>query len=174
LQALDAVISTDPIITRIVIRRNQSLSWQGLGLILAGGLALNLAIGLAAGVAAGWWPVAAYEGGVFVLFAAILACLTANRSREIVTVYEREVVVEYGRRRLEMRVEMDRYWARVEECSNPRPALIIRSRGVAVEIARALDEEARAALAARLRQLLGPTAWLSGAKITGPMPSGQL
>ncbi len=166
--------SPDPIITRIVIRRNQSLSWQGLGLILAGGLALNLAIGLAAGVAAGWWPVAAYEGGAFVLFAVILASLTANRSREVVTVHERAVMVEYGRRRMEMRVEMDRYWARVEECSNPRPALIIRSRGVAVEIARALDEEARIALAARLRELLGPTARVPAAKITDLMPSGQL
>lgn len=166
--------STDPIITRIVIRRNQSLSWQGLGLFLAGGLVLNLAIALAAGVAAGWWPVAAFEGGAFVFYAVILACLTANRAREIVTVHEHTVAIEYGRLRRETRVEMDRYWARVEGCRNPRPALIIRSRGVAVEIARALDEKARAALAARLRELIGPAAMGPEAKITDPMPSGQL
>ncbi len=143
-------------------------------MFLAGGLALNLAIGLAAGVAAGWWPVAAFEGGAFALFAVILACLTANRAREVVTVHERTVAVEYGRRRLETRIELDRYWARVESCRNPRPALVVRSRGVSVEIARALDEEARAALAARLRELLGPTAVGPAARISGPMPSGQL
>ena len=168
------MISTDPIITRIVIRRNQSLSWQGLGLFLAGGFALTLAIGLLAGIAAGWWPVAAYEGGVFTLFALIMAGLTANRAKGIVTVWGRMVTVEYGRRRVEMRVEMDRYWARVEECRSPRPALIIRSRGVAVEIARALDENARVALAARLRELLGPTAVGQAARISDAMPSGQV
>ncbi len=168
------MISTDPIITRIVIRRNQSLSWQGLGLILAGGFALTLAIGLLAGIEAGWWPVAAYEGGVFTLFALILSGLTASRAKEIVSVRERTVTVEYGRRRAEMRIEMDRYWARVEECRSPRPALIIRSRGVAVEIARALDDKARNALAARLRELLGPVNVGQAARISDPMPSSQL
>ncbi|HYW77037.1 MAG TPA: DUF2244 domain-containing protein [Gammaproteobacteria bacterium] len=168
------MISTDPIITRIVIRRNQSLSWQGLGLILAGGFALTLAIGLLVGIAAGWWPIAAYEGGVFTLFALILSGLTANRAKEIVSIRERTVTVEYGRRRAEMRIEMDRYWARVEECSSPRPALIIRSRGVAVEIARALDDDARAALASRLRELLGPAGIGRAARISDPMPGGQL
>jgi len=168
------VISTDPIITRIVIRRNQSLSWQGLGLILAGGFVLTLAIGLLAGIEAGWWPVAAYEGGVFTLFALILSGLTANRAKEIVTVRERTVMVEYGRRRAEMRIEMDRYWARVEECRSPRPALIISSRGVAVEIARALDDNSRTALALRLRELLGPVSVGQAARISDPMPSSQL
>lgn len=168
------VSSTDPIITRIVIRRNQSLSWQGLGLFLASGLALNLVFVLMAGLAAGWWPIVGYEVSVFLLLGSILASLTVNRAREIVTVRTRTVTVEYGRRCAEMRVELDRYWARVEKCRMPRPALILRSRGVAVEIARALDEPAREALARRLGELLGPNAVVVAAKISGPVPGEQL
>ena len=94
------MISTDPIITRIVIRRNQSLSWQGLGLFLAGGFALTLAIGLLAGIAAGWWPVAAYEGGVFTLFSLVLGGLTAIRAKGIGKGCEGMVSVAAGRRRV--------------------------------------------------------------------------
>lgn len=151
--------ATDPIITRIVIRRNQSLSWKGLGMFLAGGLSLNLAFLFLAGLAAGWWPVVGFEASVFMLLAAVLTALAANRSREVVTVRSRTVTVEFGRRRAEACIEMDRYWTRVESRSVPRPALVLRSRGMAVEIARALGSEAQSELAARLRELVGPGAF---------------
>lgn len=124
---------------------------------LAAGSALNLTFVLAAAMA-GWWPVVGFVAGAFLALAATVFGLSLSRAREVVTVCARTIVVEYGRYRAESRTEMDRYWARVEYCESPRPALLLRFRGGAVEIGRALGDEERKALARRLRGLTGPGA----------------
>ena len=149
--------SPNPIITRIVIQRNQSLSWRGLGVFLAAGLALDLVFVTMAAIAH-WWPVIGFVLASFLALAGVLFALTWNTAREMLTIRAHTVVVEYGRLQAETRVELDRYWARVEHCASPRPALMIRSRAVAVEIGRALGSEDRKTLARRLRGLVGPNA----------------
>lgn len=115
---------------------------------------MNLVFVLAAGIA-GWWPVAGFVAAVFLVLAGTLLGLALSRVREVVTIHAHMIVVEYGRRRAEMRTEMDRYWARVERCESPRPALVLSSRGVMVEIGRALGDTERKALERRLRGLVG-------------------
>ena len=149
--------SPEPIITRIVIQRNQSLSWRGLGMFMALGTVPYLAFALMAGVA-GWWPVVGFVGAVFMVLAGTLLGLTLGGVREVVTIRPSTVVVEYGRTRAESRVEMDRYWARVERRESPRPTLLLRSRGCAAEIGRALGDDERRALERRIRGLVGPGA----------------
>lgn len=152
-----AVSPLDPTITRIVIQRNQSLSWQGLGGFLVANLILYLVFAVGAAVA-GWWPVVGFVLGAFLALVGTVLGLTLSQGREVITVCAHTVVVEYGRHRAESRTEMDRYWARVERIESPRPALLLRSRGGAVEIGRALGDTDRKALARRLRELVGPGA----------------
>lgn len=149
--------SPEPIITRIVIQRNQSLSWKGLGAFVALGMVPYLAFALMAGMV-GWWPVVGFVSAVFLVLTGTVLGLTLGGVREVVTVRSRTVVVEYGRNRAESRIEMDRYWARVERRESPRPALVLRSRGCTAEIGRALGDEERKALERRVRGLIGPGA----------------
>src|SRR5699024_1664874 len=59
------------ILTRIVIRRNQSLSWRGLLRFLAWGSIPTLAFSGYA-VYAGWWPIVGFCVGAFLLCAGLL------------------------------------------------------------------------------------------------------
>lgn len=148
----------DPILTRIVIRRNQSLSWRELRrFVMAGSIPSLVFVGFA--IYAGWWPIVGFCVGAFVLLVLLLCEVMAGaRDREVVTVTARHIMVEVGRYRPQMRVELDRYWARVEQRRGPPPALAVVSRGASVEVGAALSEAQRKALAHRLGALLGPRA----------------
>ncbi len=124
---------------------------------MALGMVPYLAFALMAGVA-GWWPVVGFVSAVFLVLGGTVLGLTLGGVREVVTIRPRTVVVEYGRNRAESRIEMDRYWARVERRGSPRPALVLRSRGCTAEIGRALGVEERKALERRVRGLVGPGA----------------
>ncbi|MGH8274370.1 MAG: DUF2244 domain-containing protein [Gammaproteobacteria bacterium] len=144
--------------TRIVIRRNQSLDRAGFRRVTAL-VAAPTFFFVALAIAAGWWPILAFCIGVFLTFAAVLyVVMTGAREREVVTVGARHVVIESGRNEPRMRIEFERYWTRVERRSGSRPALALVARGVAVEIAAALAESEQKSLARRLRALIGPTA----------------
>jgi len=150
----------DPILTRIVIRRNQSLSWRELRRFVMGGSIPSLVfVGFA--IYAGWWPIVGFCVGAFIL-AVLLLCevMAGGRDREVVSVTARRIVVESGRYRPQMRVELDRYWARVEARKGPPPALALVSRGACVEVGAALSEAQRKTLARRLAALVGPRARL--------------
>ncbi len=147
--------SDDPIVTRIVIRRNQSLDRRGLAWVLAV-LAVPVGGYVALAAVEGMWPILTFCVGAFLVFAAILyGVMIAGREREVVTVTARHVVVEGGRFRPRMRVELDRYWTRIEQREGARPALALIARGVVVLIATAISEPERKALARRLRTLVG-------------------
>lgn len=152
----------DPILTRIVIQRNQSLSGRGLtGFLVLGGLPSLVFIAFA--VFGGWWPIVGFCAGVFVLVAVTLyVVMAAAKEREVVTVTAQDLIVESGRHGPRMRVKLDRYWARVEahveSHESSSTALTLTSRGVAVEIAAALPAAERKQLARRLAALIGPGA----------------
>ncbi|MGH8226186.1 MAG: DUF2244 domain-containing protein [Gammaproteobacteria bacterium] len=152
------MVSDEPIVTRIVIRRNQSLGRAGLirALVLGG---VPAAAFTALAIMEGWWPIVGYCGGAFlVLAAALYGVMLGARDREVVTISARRVIVECGRSHPQMRIEFDRYWTRIERREGRRPALVLRSHGVALEIAAALAEPQREALARRLAELIGPAA----------------
>ncbi len=133
---------------------------------------MNLAFVLAAGIA-GWWPVAGFVAAAFLVLAGTLLGLTLSRVREVVTIRAHTIVVEYGRCRAETRTEMDRYWARVERRESSRPALVLSSRGVTVEIGRALGDAERKALGRRLRGLVGSGATPEANWMARPALGGQ-
>jgi len=151
-------------VTRIVVRRNQSLSPAGLVRFLAAGLMLHLAVAAFAGVA-GWWPVVAFVGAAFVVLAAsVLGVMAAGAEREVITVATDTVTVEYGRRRPEVSVRLNRHWARVECPEGPGSGLFLRSGPARAEFGRALTQVERAALARRLSALVGPGAPATGTR----------
>jgi len=146
------------IVTRIVVRRNQSLGPAGLARFLAAGLILHLGVAALAGVA-GWWPVVAFVGAAFLVLAGtVLGVMAAGAQREVITVRSGTVTIEYGRGRPEARVELERYWARVERGAEARSGLVLRSGGVQAEVGRALTESERSELHRRLAALVGPDA----------------
>ncbi len=148
----------EPVVARFVVQRNQSLSAVELATVLSLGLVFHLALGVAAGLA-GWWPVVGFVGAGFLLFAgAILVVMSASEAREVISIGERMVVVEYGRHRPDLRVELERYWARVRIREAPQPALVLCSRGVTAEIGGVLTPRERRELARRLGGLVGPSA----------------
>lgn len=162
--------SEEPIVTRIVIRRNQSLGRAGLvrALMLAGA---PTAVFVAFAAMEGWWPVTGYCAGVFLFLAAALYVVMAGaRTQEVITVSTRHVIVECGRNRPRLRVEFDRYWTRIERREGRRPALVLRSHGVTLEIAAALAGAERGTLARRLGELIGPAA-VDGA-VVAALPQG--
>ncbi len=165
------MISDEPIVTRIVIRRNQSLGRAGFIRALALAGAPAAAFAALAGME-GWWPIVGYSAGVFLVLAAVLyEVMLGARDREVLTVTARRVIVECGRNRPQMRVEFDRYWTRVERREGRRPALILRAHGTALEIAVALSGAQREALARRLAELIGPATVGETMPATIPTPA---
>lgn len=146
----------DSILTRIVIRRNQSLDWSGLLRFVAWGSIPSLVFVVFA-VYAGWWPIVGFCAGTLVLAAAMLyEVMMSARDREVVTITNRCVVVEAGRHRPQMRIELDRYWTRVKHRDGPPPALALTSGRACVTVAAALSGPERKKLAHRLAALVGP------------------
>lgn len=156
------MLRDDSIVTRIAVRRNQSLSLAGFVGFVATGFAVHFALALFAGIQ-GWWPVVGFiVGAFFLLCGTVFAVMRAAGVREVLTVTPESIVVEFGRGRAEYRVELDRYWARIERSADRR-RLVLRSRGVALEIGRTLSGPERDALARRLVELIGPRARLTDA-----------
>lgn len=150
--------SRDPILTKIVIQRNQSLSWRGLGYALAVGSLPSLAYAGYAVFTASWPIVGFCFGALLLLAAALYVVMLAAEEREVLTFTERSVIVESGRYGPRMRVKLDRYWARVGFTESPSAALTLTSRSVSVEIAAALSSPERERLARRVAALVGPRA----------------
>ncbi|MGH8426910.1 MAG: DUF2244 domain-containing protein [Gammaproteobacteria bacterium] len=151
------VLCEDPIVTRIVVQRNQSLDFSGFTGFFALSFIPQFAFLLLAALA-GWWPVVGFVGAVFLLLAGVLYGVMASAlTREVITVTRRRLIVEYGRGRVEFRVELDRYWTRVERRKDEYGRLVLCSRGVALEVGSVLAAPERAALACRLAELVGPS-----------------
>jgi uncharacterized membrane protein len=151
-------------ITRIVIGPNASLDLRGALWFLGSLSALALSV---AGVCLwmGFWPVLPFAGAeLMAVTAAVWVSLRRNRYREVVSLDDDRVVVEFGQAgavggaNITSRMEFSRAWTRVSLDAgvnrHDRNRLRLGSSGQWVEIGRCLTDDERAALAARLKELL--------------------
>jgi len=143
---------------RVVIRPNCSLSWRANKFLLLG---FSVLVGLVAGFFAwhGFWMVLPFAGlELLALFIGLY--LVAQRSQEcqVISIDSQSVSIEIGRRRVEQRWVLVRFWARVvlERCPKQwyPSRLLIRSHGKVVEIGRFLNEDERHRLAKELSRSL--------------------
>jgi uncharacterized membrane protein len=141
-----------------VIRPNQSLSWRGNQLFLAGMVAVSFSI---AGVfaAQGIWMVLPFAGfEMLVLALALHQCCVRTCQQEVVSIAGSEVQVAVGREKPERSFTFKRCWARViidQAKTRGYPSrLLIRSHGRQIEIGACLIDDERQTLAAALRRAL--------------------
>ena len=136
---------------RFVLRPNQSMSWRGNLIFLAGLFGLFAVTG-AAFAFMGFWPVLPFAGLELALVAyALYRVSHACQVCEVISIDERSVTIEKGRRRPETSDVFQRTWARLQwrrSRSRLHPnRLFVRSHGRWVEIGRFLTEEERSGLA---------------------------
>jgi len=170
--------------TRIVIGPNASLDFRGAVWFLGSLSALALTVASVC-VYIGFWPVLPFAGAeLAAVTAAVWVSLKRNRYREVVTLDEDRLRIEFGLAGVDGRggakssVEFPRPWARVvieigSRRHDPNRLLLCCS-GQRVEIGRCLTDEERVALAARLQELLSAKpAWgRSLATSEGHEPAG--
>ncbi len=150
--------------TRIVIGPNASLDFRGAIWFLGSLSALALTVAMVC-VFIGFWPVLPFAGAeLMAVTAAVWVSLRRNRYREVVTVDESRLRVEFGlagrdgQGGARSSVEFPRPWVRVvieagAHRHDPRRLWLCCS-GQRVGIARCLTDEEREALAARLKELI--------------------
>ena len=137
-----------------VARRNNSLSSSGRLLVF--GFILTISLGIAAGFVLifGAWPILPYAGvEMAVLYGAFRYIDRHAGDYERVTIRGGSVGIEVHEGAHVVRLEMNRYWARVV-CSRGGGRLALRSHGREIEIGRHLCEEQRLAMARDLRREL--------------------
>jgi len=150
--------------TRIVIGPNASLDFRGAVWFLGSLSALALTVALVC-VYIGFWPVLPFAGAeLMAVTAAVWVSLKRNRYREVVSIDDDRVRIEFGLAGPEGRggakssVEFPRLWARVVieggYRRNDPNRLMVCCSGQRVRIARCVTDEERVALAARLKQVL--------------------
>lgn len=98
----------------LVVQANQSLSWRG-NVILAcslGGVSMLLGLVLAL---QGFWLVLPFAGleALFLLYAFYLVSRRLSR-REVITVGQDAIRIEWGWLQAEQSIEMSRYWSRLK------------------------------------------------------------
>jgi uncharacterized membrane protein len=137
-----------------VLQPTRSMTWREAKIVVAAVAVVSLAIGV-------WFL---YQGFPLVLpFSGLEALAVAiafyivvrdGEHREVVSVYQRRIVIEKGREQANSRAEFDCSWARVELTQSPRrwypSRLSITSHGRYVELGRFLTNGERQALARAL------------------------
>jgi uncharacterized membrane protein len=143
---------------QIVVRADQSLSWQGnltvltsLGVVMA-----TIATGFAF---VGLWMVLPFAG-LELLAVAVGLYVTCRRlaHSEVISLSSKSVQVESGYRYPANRRRVRRHWAQIDLHAGHSPAersrLYIRSQGQAIEVGACLTDKEREKLACELRRLL--------------------
>jgi len=146
---------------RIEIAPNCSLSVRGALWFFGGTCLVSFTI---AGFMAllGFWPIFPFAGLEMALLAwALKVSLDRRRHGQIITVSDRDVLVESHRGSRHEQVVFPRHWARVtlrRPASRLYPSrLVIESHGRQCEVGGFLTEEERRGLAQRLSRLIGRT-----------------
>jgi uncharacterized membrane protein len=102
------------------------------------------------------------------LGAALYITALRGGERQVITISDREVIIEIGRKQPEQRYQFQRAWARVILERVPASwypsRLLIRSHGRELEIGRFLNEQERLGLANCLRQALANAGGAAGDK----------
>ncbi|MFQ5937631.1 MAG: DUF2244 domain-containing protein [Acidiferrobacterales bacterium] len=147
---------------QVLIRPNRSLSRRAMVWLVAAYTGLMLAIGLGF-LHAGAWMVLPFAGIEALLIAAIFYFLVYRHvdDHEIIILDGENIGIVKKVAGTETRLDFQRYWTRVtvERDRWRSPRLILRSHGRAIEIASQLSEDARSALAGKLKEMMGSTAY---------------
>ncbi len=149
--------SEDAVLFEAVIVPHRSLSVAGLKILLGAVLAASVASSTAF-VLLGAWPVGVFAG-LELLLAAVLFRLHMRAARAsemlLLTPAGLRIVRTSARGVVESReVPADWMAVRLEERPGRVPALMLRGRGLAVEVGAALGEEAKRSLAEALSEAL--------------------
>jgi uncharacterized membrane protein len=152
----------NPVITRLVIGPNASLSGAGAWGFL--GLMAVVALGIAAVFAArGYWPILPFAGLELVaLGAALWVTQRRNRYREVLSFTESVIRIEFGvvGQGAYATAELPRAWTKVSVSTGPYRTSPTRLGldycGQRITIGRCLTDEERERLAMRIRELLRP------------------
>jgi uncharacterized membrane protein len=150
--------------SRIVIGTNASLDFRGAVWFLGSLSALALTVAMVC-VYIGFWPVLPFAGAeLMAVTAAVWVSLRRNRYREVLSLDESRLRIEFGVAGPQGRggalssVEFPRPWVRVvieAGVNRHDPShLLLCCSGQRVEIGRCLTDEEREALAFRLKELI--------------------
>ncbi len=143
----------------VIIAPNQSMSWGGLLLAYTGIAGVTLSVGIYFW-AHGFTLVLPFSGlELLALGAALYVTAWRGGRREVITISDDTICVESGRKKPEQRHHFQRYWARVV-LQRPWVAwhpsrLLIRARGLEIEVGRFLNEQERTGLARILTSAIG-------------------
>ena len=144
---------------QILLVPHCSLSPRGARLFFASLCVPSLGIALLMS-ARGYWPILPFAGLEMIAAGAALTLSMRRRANtQLIVVTEDGVAIDTRRHGLVVHSEFSRHWAQVKLRRAKSPwhpsSLTIESHGRACELGSFLTEEARCALAGRLRRLIG-------------------
>jgi uncharacterized membrane protein len=155
-----------PVVARVVIGPNASLSGAQALVVMASMCAVGLGIAIVFAIR-GFWPILPFAGlELAALGAALWVTQRRNRYREVISVTDEQIRLDIGMvgEGASTVVEMPRAWAQVKISDGPHrnspTRLTLEYCGQRVTIGACLTDEERSRLAVRLRELLRP-AWRS-------------
>jgi uncharacterized membrane protein len=144
--------------TKFIVRRNQSLSWQGNKRFILYITLLSFGI---AGVFAfqGLWLILPFAGiEILALAVGLYLCCLRNRQQEVVVINDNSIVIEKGALKPSEKWELDRAWIQLElqtsKYQGHPSKLLIRSKGKEIEIGECLTDEEKQSLASSLAKTL--------------------
>ena len=137
-----------------VLRPTRSLTWKQARYVVAAMGTVCIAIG-GFFYALGLPLVLPYSGiEVIALATAFYVVLRAGQQREVIRIENDDVVVERGRKKIEERIEFNRFWVRVELARSRRRfhprRLLLAAQGREIELGQFLTEGERESLAKAL------------------------
>ncbi len=143
---------------KFIVRRNQSLSWQGnkVFILFVGILCFAIAIGFAI---QGLWLILPFAGlEILALTIGLYICCLRNRQQEVITIDENKLLIEKGDKRPTEIWEFDRTWVNLElqrsKYQGHPSKLIVRSKGKETEIGECLTDKEKQSLADSLLKTL--------------------
>lgn len=155
----DSPPATEPVVRRFELAPHRSLSARGAMRFIAtlGGTTFLVATFFAV---QGFWPVLPFAGlEIGLLIWAVRTSMRSGSQREVISITEETVTVEWHTLQVDRVSVFPRHWSRVKlraPLAALHPArLIIESRGRACEVGRFLTDDERRSLAVRLKQLVG-------------------
>jgi uncharacterized membrane protein len=150
---------TGSVVCRFELAPHRSLTPRGAAVFIAilGGTTFGVAIFF---TLLGFWPVLPFAGLEIGLLAwAMRASMLSGAQREVISISEETVTIEWHTRQSDRVSVFPRHWSRVKlraPLAALHPArLVIESHGRACEVGRFLTDDERRGLAARLKQLVG-------------------
>lgn len=140
--------------TQFIVKHNQSLSWQGNKLfivyiaILSFGIAIFFAL-------QGLWLILPFAGlEILALTVALYICNLRGREREVITIEPEKLVIEKGLDSPKHRWQFERAWLNLElkksSLQGHPNKLLVRCKGIELEIGKCLSNSERKELAKTL------------------------